>query len=240
MRPEAPRGGIADGAPAGLPPFGVAAALFAKAPVPGRVKTRLVPPLSPEEAARVAGALLAATMDSLVAALPARWTLFLDGEPDADLGSLASARGLRIRPQVPGDLGVRLSAAFRMLRSEGAARVVAIGADGPTLPPALLREAVEALAECDVVLGPTEDGGYYLVGLASSREEIFRGIPWGTDAVLSATLERAAEAGLSVRLLPSWYDVDSVEDLRRLLEEVRGQPAPPGLRALVAALEGRI
>jgi uncharacterized protein len=208
--------------------------------VAGRVKTRLVPPLTPEEAARVARALLVATIESLVAALPAQWTLFLDGSADEELRALVSARGVRLRPQAEGDLGARLAAAFRMLRAEGAVRVLAVGADGPTLPPRLLQEAIEALAECDVVLGPTEDGGYYLVGVSSNREEVFREVPWGTDAVLSTTLARAADAGQSVRLLPSWYDVDSVDDLRRLREEVRRGPGPAGLRALLDALEERI
>ena len=217
-----------------------AIALFAKAPVAGSVKTRLVPPLTAEEAARVARALLEATIESVVGSLPARWTLFLDGAADDSLRALASARGIRLRPQGGGDLGARLAEAFRTLRSEGATRVLAIGADGPTLPAGLLAEAIDALAECDLVLGPTEDGGYYLVGAAVTGEEIFRDTPWGTGAVLSTTLERAAEAGRSVRLLPAWYDVDSVEDLRRLRDEVRKGPAPAGLRALIDALEGRI
>jgi len=218
----------------------VAIALFAKAPVAGRVKTRLVPPLTPEEAARVARALLVATIDSLVGTLSARWALFLDGTADESLRALATSRGMSLRPQEGGDLGARLAAAFRTLRAEGATRVLAIGADGPSLPPRLLGEAIGALAECDVVLGPTEDGGYYLVGTASAGEEIFQDIPWSTGSVLSATLARAAGAGRSVRLLPAWYDVDSVEDLRRLRDEVRRGTAPTGLRALIDALEGRI
>lgn len=218
----------------------VAVALFAKAPVAGRVKTRLVPPLTPEEAARVARTLLEATVESLVGSLAARWVLYLDGEADDSLRALVSARGMGLRPQGEGNLGVRLAGAFRALRAEGAGRVLAIGADGPTLPPRLLAEAIDALSECDLVLGPTEDGGYYLIGAAVAEEGVFRDIPWGTSSVLVATLARATEAGRSVRLLPAWYDVDSVEDLRRLIEEVRRGPAPAGLRALIDALEGRI
>jgi rSAM/selenodomain-associated transferase 1 len=236
---------IGAGRPPGPTPRGparadAAVALFAKAPVAGRVKTRLVPPLTPEEAARVARALLVATLETLVATLPVRWVLFLDGTADEELRALVTARGLTLRPQGEGDLGARLGAAFRALRAEGAARVIAVGADGPTLPPRLLGEAIDALLECDLVLGPTEDGGYYLVGTATSGDEIFRDIPWSTGSVLSTTLARAAESGRSVRLLPAWYDVDSVEDLRRLRDEVRRGPATAGLCALIDALEGRI
>jgi rSAM/selenodomain-associated transferase 1 len=220
-------------------PADAAAALFAKAPVPGRVKTRLVPPLTPEEAARVARALLLATIESLVAALPVPWTLFLDGPADDELRAQAAVRGMGLLQQAEGDLGARLSDAFRRMRAAGAARVIAIGADGPTLPPRRLAEAIDALAGCDIVLGPTEDGGYYLVGAAREREEIFREIPWSTGAVLATTLDRAGAAGLSVRLLPSWYDVDSIEDLRRLRVDSAGEEAPPALLALLESLEGR-
>jgi rSAM/selenodomain-associated transferase 1 len=220
-------------------PLDAAVALFAKAPVPGRVKTRLSPPLTPEEAARVARALLTATIETLVSSAPARWTLFLDGEPDDGLSALAAAHGLGLRAQDGRDLGARLAAAFRHLRGEGAARVLAVGADAPTLPPGRLAEAVRALDECDVVLGPTEDGGYYLVGTASPREEIFRDIPWSTASVLSATLARAEAAGLAVRLLPPWYDVDSVEELRRLRGELGDGGGYAGLWAALDSLRGR-
>lgn len=216
-----------------------AVALFAKAPAPGRVKTRLSPPLTPEEAARVARALLTATIETFVSSAPARWTLFLDGEPDSDLAALAAGHGVGLRAQEGRDLGERLAAAFRLLRGEGAVRVLAVGSDAPTLPPRRLTEAVRALDGCDVVLGPTEDGGYYLVGTASPREEIFQGIPWSTGSVLSATLARAEAAGLAVRLLPSWYDVDSVEELRRLRGELGGGGGSAGLRAALDSLRGR-
>jgi hypothetical protein len=197
-----------------------AIALFAKTPVPGRVKTRLAPPLGPVQAAHVARALLDLTLASIVPAVPARWTLFLDGPPDEALRAAARECGLDIEPQAAGDLGERLAAAFDVLRSRGAARTLAIGADSPTLDPARVREAIESLDDADVVLGPTEDGGYYLVGVRDARREIFRDIPWSTDAVLATTLDRARESRLTVRILAAWYDVDGPEDLRRLREEL--------------------
>jgi hypothetical protein len=212
-------------------------ALFAKAPVPGRVKTRLTPALGPVQAARVARALLDLTLASIVPAVPAQWTLFLDGPADEALRAAARAYGLDIEPQAAGDLGERLAAAFDVLRSRGAARTLAIGADSPTLDPARVRDAIESLEAADVVLGPTEDGGYYLVGLRDARREIFRDIPWSTDAVLAATLDRARKARLTVRLLAAWYDVDGPEDLGRLREELseRGREERGGSGAAPAA-----
>ncbi len=203
---------------AGVP---AAVALLAKTPAPGRVKTRLVPPLTPEEAAAVARACLEATLRWLLPGAGLPCTLFLDGEPMPWIASLAAARGIEVAPQAPGDLGARVLAAFRALRAAGAARVIAVGADSPTLPRARIAEAARALEEADVVLGPTEDGGYYLVGARRGEEVILRDIPWSTERVLEVTLARAAEAGLNVRLLPAWYDVDGPDDVKRLAEEVR-------------------
>jgi hypothetical protein len=148
---------------------------------------------------------------------------------------------MRITPQPGGDLGARLRAAFRTLRAAGAPRVIALGADSPTLPPEHLEEGIEAIAESDLVLGPTEDGGYYLVGSRVSDETIFRDIPWSTERVLEVTLARAVQARLSVRLLPAWYDVDDLEGLRRLEGEVpRGGVATGRLRALLDSLREKL
>lgn len=219
-------------------------ALFAKSPTPGRVKTRLTPPLSEAEAARVARACLEATIETLVpAARTARWTLFLDGPEEPWITALARANGMRVAPQSGEDLGARLKAAFRALRDEGAGRVIALGTDSPTLPPARILEAVSALAASDVVLGPTEDGGYYLVGSRGpgAEEAIFRDIPWSTERVLAMTLARAAESGLSVSLLPAWYDVDDLEDLLRLEEDVtRGGDSTGRLLALLDSVRGKL
>ena len=137
-----------------------ALALFAKAPLAGRVKTRLVPPLTHEDAARVARASLEDTARFIVPEVAAPWTLFLDGEADAPMRRLAEETGLTILPQEGPELGSRLKAAFRMLRTRGASRVLAIGSDSPTLDPIRIQEAIESLAVCDVALGTSEDGGY--------------------------------------------------------------------------------
>ena len=132
-----------------------AIAIFAKAPVPGRVKTRLVPPLSPEGAAAVARACLEATLRRFASVPEAPITLFLDGEADGALRALAGSLGIGIAPQVGADLGTRLEAAFGSLRAGGAAKTVALGSDSPTVDPAWIARAVASLDAHDVVIGPT-------------------------------------------------------------------------------------
>ena len=209
-----------------------ALALFAKAPLAGRVKTRLVPPLTHEDAARVARASLEDTARFIVPEVAASWTLFLDGEADLSMRRLAEETGLSILPQEGPELGSRLKAAFRALRSGGARRVLAIGSDSPTLDPIRIREAIESLAVCDMALGPSEDGGYYLIGTSGSHESLFDEIPWGSASAAAVTLDRARELDLGVRLLAPWYDLDDAASLRRAYEMSR-----PG-SALREVLEG--
>jgi len=209
-----------------------AVALFAKPPLAGRVKTRLVPPLTHEDAARVARASLEDTARFIVPEVAASWTLFLDGEADLSMRRLAEETRLSILHQEGPELGSRLKAAFRALRSGGARRVLAIGSDSPTLDPIRIREAIESLAVCDMALGPSEDGGYYLIGTSGSHESLFDEIPWGSASAAAVTLDRARALDLGVRLLAPWYDLDDAASLRRAYETSR-----PG-SALREVLEG--
>jgi uncharacterized protein len=197
-----------------------ALAVFAKAPVPGRVKTRLCPPLTSGEAARVARICLEETVRRL---LPrpelVRSFLFLDGAASPEIRSLASERGVTILPQCEGDLGARLHDAFRGLRDRGAEHVVAIGADTPHLDPGLLTHAFEALEAHDLVIGPAEDGGYYLIGARGPAGGLFESIAWGTGTVLDATRERARVLDRTVEALRNGYDIDDVPTLRRAARE---------------------
>lgn len=214
-----------------------AVALFAKAPRPGHVKTRLVPPLTLEDAARVARASLEDTVRRIATAVEVPWTLFLDGEPDDATRRLAGETGLPIRPQEGADLGARLREAFRALRAEGARRVLAIGSDSPTLDPERIREAIDSLAICEVTLGPAEDGGYYLIGLSGAHESVFEEIPWGSADTAAMTLDRARAAGLSVRLLAPWYDLDDTQSLRRAYESMSSRWA---LREVLEGLKEKL
>jgi rSAM/selenodomain-associated transferase 1 len=209
------------------------AGIFAKIPRPGFVKTRLVPPLTPEEAARVARVCIEETLRRFPAEVRADWTLFLDGEPELWLERLAAERSVALARQGSGDLGTRLAWAFRSLRDCGAdgarRRAVVIGSDSPTLDPERIRAAIESLDDAEIVLGPTLDGGYYLVGASVDCEALFRRIPWGTEGVMAATMERAAESGWRLATLPPWYDLDQVADLRRAAADATGCPALEGL-----------
>ena len=128
------------------------------------------------------------------------------------------APGFTLVPQRGDDLGARLHSTLDELLRRGHAAALAIDSDTPTLPSELLEEAVRILesADVDVVLGPTEDGGYYLVGVRAARRELFDAIPWSTAAVLTTTLAHARTAGLRTVCLPSWFDVDTPADLERL------------------------
>jgi rSAM/selenodomain-associated transferase 1 len=188
----------------------------------------MVPPLSPEGAARVARACLEITIRRFVPAVPAPFTLFLDGDADPKLRELAAEHRMPVLAQSTGDLGQKLHAAFAALRSAGAEETVAIGSDSPTLDPERISEALDALRTHDAVLGPCEDGGYYLIGVRGELPGIVEDIPWSTADVTRRTLERAAALGASLHCLPAWYDVDDLPSLERAIADV-----DPRFRSLI-------
>lgn len=200
-------------------PEPAAVALFAKVPVPGRVKTRLTPPLSSVEAAEVARACLHDSLARFTRNADVAITLFLEGEPDEALRDLAARLVVPILPQEPGTLGTRLRAALGALLAAGHPCAIAIGSDSPTLPPARISAAAAALRAHDAVLGPTSDGGYYLIGVSRPAWALLEDVPWSTSEVARATRERAAREGISLAELEVWYDVDDMETLRRALAD---------------------
>lgn len=183
-------------------------AVFAKSPIPGRVKTRLCPPLEPKNAARLYAAFVRDTVRK-ARQIVSRPTLFYaDGE--AELRELLTdeAAQLSWTPQGEGDLGARLARV--------PAPCLIVGTDSPHLPLSVLHQARNALNAHDVVLGPAEDGGYYLIGLTKPCPALFDGIAWSTNQVFAQTQARAQSQGLMTHLLPPWYDIDMVHDLQRL------------------------
>ncbi len=202
--------------------------LFARAPVPGRVKTRLVAPggLTAAGAASLHRALVEDLGRRLSAGpwqLVAMWALAPDARPPRDL----VPPGVPWRRQDGRDLGERL---YRGLRwaAEGAACVAAVGSDHPDLDSVRVEEAFDALAAGrDAVLGPATDGGYYLIALRREavRRRLFEDVAWSTPSVLAGTLSRAGELGLDVSLLPEARDLDTVADLVRFREELERRPA---------------
>src|SRR5262245_21993360 len=201
----------------------VAVAIMAKAPLAGQVKTRLCPPLSPDEAAGLYRCFLLDKIEQ-VRALAQATPVVAYAPPDHGATFSALAPDLSLLPQQGPDLGVRLDGVLRRLLESGHGGAVAIDSDTPTLPVTLLQRAVDAFANpaIDGVVGPTEDGGYYLIGVREPRPELFVEMPWSTPDVLAETKQRASRRGLRLILLPPWYDVDTPDDLDRLRRELAG------------------
>ncbi|HSR70667.1 MAG TPA: TIGR04282 family arsenosugar biosynthesis glycosyltransferase [Acidobacteriota bacterium] len=191
--------------------------VFAKYPRLGRVKTRLQDLLTARQCLDLYRALLADVLQRSEG-LPVALHLFLAGCSPPQAGSLVASLGgdsgrWKVHLQEGEDLGERMENAYRRL-SPRYWRLVFLGADSPDLPLDRLREAFRCLARLPVVIGPSSDGGYYLLGLAQARPALFRGIDWGSRRVLEQTLQRLDPG--EVRLLQEWYDVDRSRDLRRL------------------------
>lgn len=189
--------------------------VFGRWPVPSKTKTRLIPALGPLGAAELQRRMTERTIQTARAwaASPRR-----DIEVQHEGGSWRQMRrwlGPEVcyRHQTPGDLGRRMASAFKTAFDEGVQRVVLIGTDCPGITSALLDETTSALREHDLVLGPTHDGGYWLIGMRRPLP-VFAGVPWSTGSVLSRTLELADHQGLSVHLLPKLSDIDTPDDLR--------------------------
>lgn len=186
--------------------------VMAKAPVPGLAKTRLVPPLTPLQAAELAEAMLC---DML--ARP--WSGFerhLCVSGESHRFEAAAADGWRLSKQVAGDLGARLEAASLAAFAAGATAIAFLGTDAPDLPDAFMEELQAALSEgAQVVLGPATDGGYYTLATSAHVPLLFRGMPWSQPGLFDATVAAASAAGLRTHMLPPWSDIDEVEDLAR-------------------------
>ena len=201
-----------------------AAAVMARMPVPGEVKRRLVPPLTPGEAARLYAGFLQDTIERL-AGLEGIHP-FVAYTPPAASGFFSGAvpRGFSTLPQAGEDLGERLLNVSAALFSRGATAVVLCDSDSPTLPGRYLEEAFHRLAENDLVIGPCDDGGYYLIGMRRHLPCLFDGISWSTARVTQRTIEAAERLDIPVSLLEPWYDVDTGADLDRLCREMATPP----------------
>ena len=197
---------------------------MAKAPLPGQVKTRLCPPCTLEEAAELYRHFLLDTFELAARLQGVTVTVaYFPSEAEKTFKSMAPS-SFELMPQGGNNLGERLSNAFEQLFFLGYKQVVAIGADSPTLPLVYIRRSFELLPRADLVLGPSTDGGYYLIGMKAPHRDLFVGVTMGTDKVLLQTSERARRANLRVSLLPPWYDVDTRDDLERLRAELRTTP----------------
>jgi rSAM/selenodomain-associated transferase 1 len=196
---------------------------MAKAPVAGQVKTRLCPPLSATDAAELSRCFLLDKVAQVIQVTRAE-PVVAYAPDDATAVFEALAPGFRLLPQRRGDLSARLLSVLDRLFADGCDAAIMIDSDTPTLPVGLLESAVTLVGsgEHDLVLGPSEDGGYYLIGLRRLHPELFEDMPWSTPAVFEETLRRAGALGLRTAQLPPWYDVDTAVDLVRLTAELAG------------------
>jgi rSAM/selenodomain-associated transferase 1 len=205
----------------------VGLAVMAKAPRVGTVKTRLCPPLQATEAADLARCFLLDAVERVAAVVGVR-PIVAYAPVEARAEFEASAPGFALIAQRGADLGERQARLVEDILALGHEAALLIGTDSPTLPPEMIDEAVSLVMApaVDVVVGPTEDGGYYLIGLRAPCPGLFEVMPWSTGAVLSLTLERARRLGLRAACLPTWYDVDTGADLARLESAVRALAGP--------------
>ena len=219
-----------------------AIAVMAKAPKAGQVKTRLVPPLTREEAAELYRCLLLdkiLQVGTLSGVDP--YLAFTPPEAQAQMASLAP-QDFTLIPQVGSDLGDRLHHLSAILLGRGHPGVIIIDSDTPTLPSTYLLDALDRIQNesTDLVLGPAEDGGYYLIGLKRPCWSLFDSIPWSGSSVLSETLRRASAQRLEVATLPTWFDVDTASDLLRLRNDLatNGSGLAPHTRAFLFDRQG--
>ncbi|HEX6852574.1 MAG TPA: TIGR04282 family arsenosugar biosynthesis glycosyltransferase [Candidatus Polarisedimenticolaceae bacterium] len=213
--------------------------LFAKAPRLGAVKTRLVPPLTAEQALDLHRAFVDDQIRFVAACCRrGREGILALAEPAESLpeSAVAAALGLEVAPQGDGDLGERMVRAFSRAFSRGADAAAILGADAPTLPAALVDEVFERLeAGADAVIVPASDGGYVMIGLRGPHPEIFADVEWGTGTVALSTRVRARVAGVRLEQTLPWHDVDLPADLDRLAAEVARDPLRAPATARVVA-----
>jgi rSAM/selenodomain-associated transferase 1 len=211
--------------------------VVAKQPAAGQTKTRLCPPLTGDAAATLYACFLRDTLD-LMRQVPGASCGIAYLPEDATGYFQALAPDMAITPQHGAGLGERLDHVLTQALERGAGQAVVMDSDSPTLPAVYLAQAFAALdGDADVVLGPCDDGGYYLIGMKRPQPRLLRDVEMSTPHVARDTLALAEQLGLRVALLPSWYDVDTVAELDRLRAELREAPpeAARHTRAFLAA-----
>jgi rSAM/selenodomain-associated transferase 1 len=221
-------------------------AVMAKASIPGRAKTRLVPPLTFTEASDFNTAFLRDVADNIgAAAREAPINGYVAFGPPDPVGFFSSMLppSIGLIDAWHANFGDCLFTAIAQLFARGHAAAVVLNSDSPTLPTSFLIETAQRLAHPGdrAILGPSSDGGYYLLGLKAPHRRLFEQVAWSTELVAAQTLERAAEIGLDVEVLPEWYDVDDACSLRMLCAEFdEVVPAPSERRRYTALHSARL
>ena len=202
--------------------------VMAKAPLPGRVKTRLCPPLSASQAAAVYDCFLQDRLREMGDLSGCDRAIAYTPEAAALRFRAYAAQSFDLFPQQGLDLGERMHNIFVDSCREGYGAVVVIGSDSPDLPKSIVQQAFERLSSgmTDVVFGPATDGGYYLVGMKETHPELFANVPWSTEKVLSTSLGIARALGIKTSLLPAWSDIDTYHDLLQFYRRYEGPSTP--------------
>jgi rSAM/selenodomain-associated transferase 1 len=219
----------------------VAVVVMAKIPGLEPVKSRLHRSLEPAMATLLYRCFLLDRLDDVLGLAGVRPVLACSPPSARAQAAALAPAGYRLVPQRGADLGARMSSVLAGLLAEGHPGAILMGADSPTLPMTHVAEAVRILAEnrADLVIGPAEDGGYYLIGLRRPQPALFADMPWSTDRIMELTTARARRLGLRMHVLPEWFDVDTESDLRRLRDELRaGGPVPRRTARCVRAIYG--
>lgn len=187
-------------------------------PVPGQAKTRLIPVLGEEGACRLHQKMVEhtmATVRNLSLVFPADIFVFFNGGSEVLMKTWLGSDAEYL-PQSAGDLGVKMSVAFEAVFARGCKTAMMIGTDCPDIDGDILSNSFSLLDESDMVIGPAADGGYYLLGLKKRCDNLFKGIPWGSEQVFSQTLTVAENAYMRVVFLPELADIDRPEDLANI------------------------
>jgi rSAM/selenodomain-associated transferase 1 len=217
--------------------------VFAKQPIAGHSKTRLAQTTSAAWAERVAVAFLHDSLDRF-ASVDAECVLVYWPESAGGFFAKAGQDRYRLQVQSAGDLGQRLRHFFSSAHHDANTHAIAVGSDSPTLPIAYIETAFQLLATHDVVLGPAQDGGYYLVGMKQMHEPLFVDIPWSSASVLEKTVQQVTGESVSLAILPVWYDVDTEQDWAMMRGHIRAMrragidPGAPRVERLMAEPEG--
>ena len=211
--------------------------LFARVPVPGQVKTRLIPALGSVGACQLHQAMLDRGLETLMASGAHARQLWLAGDSRSQVtAGWASREGVSVHWQQGADIGARMAHAFAHNFEAGFGRVIVAGSDCPLLTVGHYQRARQALDSLDAVIVPALDGGYVMLGLRRWDEALFQGVRWGTDSVLDTTVAKLEEMGWTWRAMPALPDIDRVEDLAHLagldwdyrMERDAGKSSRPG------------
>jgi len=215
-----------------------AVAVMAKVPGAAAVKSRLHPALGAALATRLYECFLRDRLDALAAVDGIDRVIAFTPEEAAGAVAELAPQSFTLVAQRGNDLGARLDNLLTDLLVAGHPAAIAIDSDSPTLPMTYVSRAVGVLTsgETDAVVGPCDDGGYYLIGSRRPCAELFTSMPWSTERVLRLTLERAHRSGLRMHVLPAWFDIDTEADLYRLQRETAGQHTGP-LRTIALVQE---